>query len=181
MRGSREVPEWAREHWLRDGYVVLPNVYSRERVAEYNRVVARERLSVPEDKDEFGYGERLGQLHQKYPELLDLASDNVVLKFLSYAFGDEPVVFGSLNFERSTEQKAHIDAIFFYPQPIYSMAGCWVALEDVHPDAGPLFYLPGSHRWPFSNGEDVVAGRPELAQNARPPASSQIVPNSAIF
>ena len=94
---------------------------------------------------------------------MDLASDELVLKFLGHAFGDEPVVFDSLNFERSTEQGAHIDAIFFYPQPVYSMAGCWVALEDVHSDAGPLFYVPGGHQWPFSNGEDVVAGRRELA------------------
>jgi ectoine hydroxylase-related dioxygenase (phytanoyl-CoA dioxygenase family) len=28
------------------------------------------------------------------------------------------------------------------------LAAAWIALEDVHPDAGPLAYYPGSHRIP---------------------------------
>ena len=55
-RWENDVPNWARERWLRDDYAVLPSVYSRQRIEEYNRVVAHERLSVPEEKDEYGYG-----------------------------------------------------------------------------------------------------------------------------
>ena len=29
------------------------------------------------------------------------------------------------------------------------MCGVWVALEDVSAEAGPLFYVRGSHRWPI--------------------------------
>ena len=29
------------------------------------------------------------------------------------------------------------------------MCGVWLAMEDIGPDAGPLFYYPGSHRWPI--------------------------------
>ena len=29
------------------------------------------------------------------------------------------------------------------------MCGVWLALEDIHPDAGPLTYYPGSHKWPI--------------------------------
>jgi ectoine hydroxylase-related dioxygenase (phytanoyl-CoA dioxygenase family) len=43
------------------------------------------------------------------------------------------------------------------------MAGVWIALEDIGEDAGPLFYLPGSHKWPFLRSEDVVWKRPDLA------------------
>jgi hypothetical protein len=102
---------------------VLPSVYNREDIARYNAILAKERLTIPETKDEYGYGDRIGQLHQKHPELLDLASDSRVLDVLRFAFGNDPIVFGSLNFERGTEQAAHIDAIFFYPQPSYAMAG----------------------------------------------------------
>jgi ectoine hydroxylase-related dioxygenase (phytanoyl-CoA dioxygenase family) len=76
-------------------------------------------------------------------------------------------VFGSLNFERGTQQEAHIDAIFFWPEPSYAMAGCWVALEDIHADAGPLFYVPKSHTWPFYRSEDVVARRPDAAEKRK--------------
>lgn len=87
-----------------------------------------------------------------------------ILRFLTWAFGEDPVLFGSLNFDKGTQQNAHIDAIFFWPEPSYSMAGVWVALEDVSPEAGPLFYLSGSHQWPFFNSDAVVASSPELAQ-----------------
>jgi hypothetical protein len=33
------------------------------------------------------------------------------------------------------------------------MCGVWLALEDIHPDAGPLTYYPGSHRWPILYNE----------------------------
>jgi ectoine hydroxylase-related dioxygenase (phytanoyl-CoA dioxygenase family) len=42
------------------------------------------------------------------------------------------------------------------------LAGAWVALEDVHPDAGPLFYYPGSHhrvrKHLFANGTVLAEG-----------------------
>jgi len=37
------------------------------------------------------------------------------------------------------------------------MCGVWLAMEDVHPDAGPLTYLPGSHKWPILT--NVMIGR----------------------
>ena len=35
------------------------------------------------------------------------------------------------------------------------MCGVWVALEDVHADAGPLLYYPGSHKWPIYTHEHL--------------------------
>ncbi len=35
------------------------------------------------------------------------------------------------------------------------MCGVWVALEDISPDAGPLEYYPGSHRWPIIYNEMI--------------------------
>jgi hypothetical protein len=29
------------------------------------------------------------------------------------------------------------------------MCGVWLAMEDVHPDAGPLTYVPSSQKWPI--------------------------------
>jgi ectoine hydroxylase-related dioxygenase (phytanoyl-CoA dioxygenase family) len=29
------------------------------------------------------------------------------------------------------------------------MCGVWLAMENIGPEAGPLFYYPGSHRWPI--------------------------------
>lgn len=162
-----------RDQWIKNGFVILRGIYTRAEIDQYNQIVASVRTKVDDGKDEQGYGDRIGQLHQKHPELLKLASSPQVLKFLNWAFNDDPVVFGSLNFERGTQQDAHIDAIFFWPEPSYSMCGCWVALEDINPDAGPLFYVPESHTWPFIRSQDVVESRPRLAAQraaARDPA-----------
>lgn len=160
---DQSVPQDVRQAWINNGFTVLHGVIGAEAVVKYNATVAKVRTEIEEGKDEYGYGERIGQLHQKYQDLLELANSERVMQFLEWAFGDKPVVFGSLNFECGTQQEPHIDAMFFYPQPSYPMAGVWIALEDVHADAGPLFYVSGSHKWPFAHGEDVVAARPELA------------------
>lgn len=161
--GDNRVSSTLKSQWIEEGYAVLEGAFSRDQIDRYNAIVAGVRREVDDGKDAHGYGDRIGQLHQKEPDLLELAASKEILDFLAWAFDDEPVVFGSLNFERGTQQDAHIDAIFFWPEPSYSMAGCWIALEDIEPDAGPLFYIPGSHRWPFYHSEHVVTGRPDLA------------------
>ncbi|NVO14886.1 MAG: phytanoyl-CoA dioxygenase family protein [Rhodoplanes sp.] len=161
--GDDTVSPELKDQWIKNGFLVLEGAYSSEEIARYNAIVAKVRREVDDGKDDHGYGDRIGMLHQKEPELLRLAANAEVLSFLRWAFNDDPVLFGSLNFERGTTQDAHIDAIFFWPEPSYSMAGCWIALEDIHPDSGPLFYVPESHTWPFYRSDDVVASRPDLA------------------
>lgn len=153
-----------RRQWVEHGFSIMRKVFSSDEIFSYNRTVRNLRNSIDDGKDCYGYGDRIGQLHQKFPELLELAGNDRVRKFLKWAFGDDPVLFASLNFDRGTEQEAHVDTIFFYPQPSYAMCGVWVALEDIDPDAGPLFYLDGSHKWPFYGSEDVVRMRPQLAE-----------------
>jgi ectoine hydroxylase-related dioxygenase (phytanoyl-CoA dioxygenase family) len=153
-----------KRQWIEDGFAVIPNVFSLDQIQRYNAIVANVREDVDDGKDANGFGDRIGQLHQKEPDLLELASSAKVVSFLKWALGDDPVLMGSLQFQKGTTQEAHIDAIFFWPEPAYSMAGVWVALEDIHEDSGPLFYLPGSHRWPFHRSEDIAHIRPDLAE-----------------
>jgi len=35
------------------------------------------------------------------------------------------------------------------------LVGAWVAVEDIHPDSGPLVYYPGSHRLPYYLSKEV--------------------------
>lgn len=179
-------PEWPnrgpvdvalRQAWIENGFVVLERVFDEAALARYNAVVDRVRAGVDDGKDAHGFGDRIGQLHQKEPALLELAAHPRILDFLGWALGDEAVLMGSLNFQRGTEQQAHIDAIFFWPEPCWGMAGVWVALEDIAPDSGPLFYIPGSHRWPFFHSDDVARRRPEV-QRQRDAARAGGVPEA---
>ncbi len=144
------------QNWDKNGVAIFRNVFSEVELNDYNQNIKRIRADIKDIKDEYGLGERIGQLHQLDQNLLTLASNETINKFLKWAFTDDTILFGSLNFEKGSQQSAHSDAIFFYPVPFYSMAGCWIALEDVHPDAGPLFFYPGSHKWDMNYSEDIV-------------------------
>jgi hypothetical protein len=47
--------------------------------------------------------------------------------------------------------------VHFSSLPEKFMCGVWLAMEDIHADAGPLFYYPGSHRWPVMS--NALIGR----------------------
>jgi ectoine hydroxylase-related dioxygenase (phytanoyl-CoA dioxygenase family) len=132
-----------------------------------DRDVAAFRARCGETKDDHGFGQRIGLFHVQNRHSLAVAQNPAVREFLAFALQDEPLLYGSLTFETGTEQAAHQDSIFFFTQPYTAMAGVWVALEDVSPDAGPLFYHPGSHRQGVLRGEDVWAARPDLHERVR--------------
>lgn len=174
--GDNRVPSDVRNSWLNEGYAHLKGVFNAEQIAEYNAIVARVRSEIDDGKDANNFGDRIGQLHQQETDLLKVAADPRIVDFLRWAFESEPVLMGSLQFEKGTQQEAHIDAIFFWPEPAYSMAGAWVALEDIDPDAGPLFYIPQSHRLPFFNSDDVVADDPTLSARRQAARNGELSP-----
>lgn len=77
-----------------------------------------------------------------------IATNQIILNLLDKLYGRGAFPFQTLNFPVGTQQDAHTDAVHFSSLPERFMCGVWVAMEDVSPEAGPLFYLPGSHRWP---------------------------------
>ena len=85
-----------------------------------------------------------------------------VLEFVQTYLDSEIVAMQSLLFENGTEQRSHQDFAFVHSLKPALLAGAWVALEDVDPAAGPLFYYPGSHRLIskhlFDNGTVLAEG-----------------------
>lgn len=78
-----------------------------------------------------------------------IASNSTVLDLLSKLYGRRAFPFQTLNFPVGTQQHSHTDIVHFSSIPERFMCGVWVAMEDVHPGAGPLCYVPGSHKWPI--------------------------------
>jgi hypothetical protein len=72
-----------------------------------------------------------------------------VLDLLGKLYGRPAFPFQTLNFPVGTQQEGHSDSVHFSSLPERFMCGVWLAMEDIGPDAGPLFYYPGSHRWPI--------------------------------
>jgi ectoine hydroxylase-related dioxygenase (phytanoyl-CoA dioxygenase family) len=89
---------------------------------------------------------KLVDLYARSPAALEVALHANVQRFLRLVFEDAPLLFQSLSFERGSEQPAHQDTAYVVVTPPLEFAAAWIALEDVRPGSGELFYVPGSHR-----------------------------------
>jgi hypothetical protein len=88
-------------------------------------------------------------------------TDPQVGRILNFVFGRPAQLFQTIDFFAGSQQPLHSDAFHMTTQPPGYLAGGWVALEDVEPDAGPVYYLPGSHKLPYVMSEDLgLTGSP---------------------
>lgn len=90
-------------------------------------------------------------------DVLAIAANAEVKALLGRLYGRNAFPFQTLNFPVGTQQDAHSDMVHFSSQPEKFMCGVWLAMEDVTAEAGPLFYYPGSHRWPVMS--NALIGR----------------------
>jgi hypothetical protein len=99
-----------------------------------------------------------------------IAANQAVLDLLSKLYGRRAFPFQTLNFPVGTQQHVHSDSIHFSSVPERFMCGVWLALEDIHEDAGPLVYYPGSHKWPILYNDAIgkVVGT-DTSEFAQPP------------
>lgn len=108
-----------------------------------------------------------------------IASNQAVLNLLSKLWGRRAFPFQTLNFPVGTQQDAHSDSVHFSTLPERFMCGVWLAMEDILPDSGPLFYYPGSHRWPIVTnaliGRRGFGGDLKSAQDPYGPALNALV------
>lgn len=100
---------------------------------------------------------RIQDAWQTDPDVHAIAANEAVIALLSKLYGRQAFPFQTLNFPVGTQQDAHSDIVHFSSLPEKFMCGVWLAMEDIHPDAGPLFYYPGSHRWPVMS--NALIGR----------------------
>jgi phytanoyl-CoA hydroxylase len=92
-------------------------------------------------------GVKLNHMHSFSRAAAQLSLTPNVTRFLSHLFGGPASVCQSLTFWRGSQQTIHIDFPYVKQQTKLSyLAASWIALEDVHPDAGPFAYYPGGHK-----------------------------------
>lgn len=159
--------------WEEHGYLVLPSAYSPAEIARVEDLVAREwgdttsravvdnlssgRRSRIADlsPEERTHSFKINDLYLISEEIRKVCLKGEIVTVLTSLLGEAPVLCNTLNLEKSSQQSAHVDALYMTPHTPNHLAAVWIALEDCHPQAGPLFYYPGSHKIPlyaFSNG-----------------------------
>jgi phytanoyl-CoA hydroxylase len=176
-RGTLEPAQ--REFWDQNGFLVLSGFFPEEEIDRISDVVEtgwRERRQpdnpvvidvlvgregerrmhfrdAPDDAK--GQPYKLNDLYLVNPDVREIVLDPQLVAVLRDLIDGDPAVCNSLNFEFGSEQDYHFDT-YYMPGPCKDgLVVTSICLEDVHPDAGPLTYFPGSHRIPpyrFSHG-----------------------------
>lgn len=113
-------------------------------------------LAAPQSDKTTGL-RRIQDAWQEDHDVRAIAANPRVLDLLSKLYGRAAFPFQTLNFPVGTQQDAHSDAVHFSSLPERFMCGVWLAMEDISAEAGPLFYYPGSHRWPIVS--NAIVGR----------------------
>lgn len=160
-------------NWMQFGYAVLPGAVEDRLVDAYVEDVAElfERREGPTrlTVDPLGIREintltgddlntqalRIMDFHNQSVAGKKLALHPSIVSFLTHVFRQTVVCMQTLTFVHGTQQAAHQDYAFVVSGIPSHLAAAWVALEDIHPDAGPLGYYPGSHtnrKFDFGNG-----------------------------
>lgn len=99
------------------------------------------------------------------PRVRDIATNPTVIDLLSALYGRRAFPFQTLNFPVGTQQDGHADYVHFNSIPDRFMCGVWLAFEDLDDHNGPLFYYPGSHKWPTYQNEHLGISHREIAHS----------------
>lgn len=164
---------------IADGFFVMPKLVDEAHL-ESLRADVDKAAADGFDGYEWGTSQRMHHLHRHSDALAKLWLHPTILANLGLVFEAAARPCQTLTFIFGSQQGAHQDTIHLTPFPAGYMMGVWVALEDVKPGSGELFYYPGSHRtprlyahhagWPgLFNGVKEPPGTPSfarLAQNA---------------
>jgi ectoine hydroxylase-related dioxygenase (phytanoyl-CoA dioxygenase family) len=151
-----------RDAFLADGYMLLEGYLDAESceaiVAEADRFYARHGVTAER-------ADRTMNLHQESSTAKRVLRDPSLTGLLSHLLGSRAVFLQSIYFNRGSQQQSHTDYMYMGTDPALQLCGIWLACEDVTPEAGPLFYYPGSHRLPCATVEDRYRRRmPALAR-----------------
>lgn len=162
-----------RRFWDEHGFLVFPGFFSDEEVDTVRRVydraweearpwvvvddlVTNRRCRIGDlSEGERRHNFKVNDLYLFEPDVRSVALSERMGLVLEELLGDEPVICNSSNFDKGSQQIDHLDTLYMTPQSVTGLVATWMALEDAHPDAGPLRYYPGSNHiepYYFSTG-----------------------------
>jgi hypothetical protein len=163
-----------RAHWRDDGFLVIPAFFTEQEVEAVIGALdltwatrphevtvddlatwRRLRASQVSDDERADHTFKVNDLYLSSHEVRGVALSARVGAILGELLDDVPVLCNTLNLEKGSQQADHLDTLYMTPTTPDKLVATWMALEDSHPDAGPLRYWPGSNHidpYHFSDG-----------------------------
>ena len=166
-----------RSQYVRDGFVVLPDLLSADEVDalidETTRICKGERGNIPglirqqDETDEavLGRYDSIAFPHKVSPLVREVMSHHAIVDVLQQLIGTNVKCVQSYLFLKHHGQPGqswHQDE-WFIPTRDRSLCSAWIALDDVTVENGCLWEIPGSHRpgvlWPMRAHDNPEFGR----------------------
>jgi len=140
-----------------DGYIVIDLELTQEFIDTTMQGIFDEldKLNTQDNRYHYSDSPRVFEAWKTIPNVLSLARHPKILSTLELLYSRKPVPFQTINFLKGSNQPLHQDSIHFYTQPERWMVGTWTALQDMTEDCGPLNIVPGSHKWPHYNFQNL--------------------------
>ncbi|MEA1674504.1 phytanoyl-CoA dioxygenase family protein [Nitrospirillum sp. BR 11163] len=142
--GSTLSPE--QRQWREEGVAILKGFLPNDLLDPY--IARREQVGRPG-------GWRSPTPYMQVEELRRICLHPPLMGLLNSLVGEEMLLHLNLTGWVSTERDWHQDEYLSPPFVNSWYAAVWIALDRIHPDAGPFEYIPGSHRWPLLRGARV--------------------------
>ena len=155
------------------GYLVFESFFDNDVCDEAIKDIIR----IKKDEDFktnpniFHYNEspRIVELWKKSDAIKKISVGDNIIEILKSIYISDPIAFSTINFIKGSEQPFHSDYFHFATVPDFYLAGVWVALEDISPDAGPLSIIPESHKidpiWLEDLGLEIPINKSDLKNN----------------
>ena len=140
-----------------DGYIFIDLELTQEFIDTTMQGIFDEldKLNTQDNRYHYSDSPRVFEAWKTIPNVLSLARHPKILSTLELLYSRKPVPFQTINFLKGSNQPLHQDSIHFYTQPERWMVGTWTALQDMTEDCGPLNIVPGSHKWPHYNFQNL--------------------------
>jgi ectoine hydroxylase len=147
-------------NWPENGYLIWKGFYSSEAAD----VLSLEVEGLLSDKSvDFNYtGRKIMQAHERSAKARSFFRNERLLNLLSFLMGRKAIPFQTINFLEGSRQRAHADVMHMSTYPKGFLIAGWLALEDIGEESGPLFFYPGSHRWPYIGNGDIGLSKEAL-------------------
>ena len=148
-----------KEYFDEKGYVIVdlnyPDSFYKDLINDVDTINNSQDKKLNPKIYHYNKHPRLIEGWKKSDNIKQVALDRTLIETLKYLYNREPIPFSTINFTRGTEQPLHSDYFHFGSMPELFLAGVWVALEDIHPDSGPLSVVPYTHKSPIVLPSDL--------------------------
>ena len=142
-----------------DGYAIIDLKLSKDIILSANNDIDKsiKEKYFKKNSPAFHYNEnpRIVEAWKSSSAIKSIATNKTIIDILRYCYQSEPIPMSTINFLKGTEQPLHSDEFHYGSIPHRYLTGCWIALEDIHPDSGPLVIAKKSHKLPIFSLEQI--------------------------